>query len=133
MARPKISPASHSPEALELIAARFKLLAEPMRLRLLQALYEGERNVTQLVEASGATQANVSKHLGRLCDAGILRRRKDGLHVFYAIADSMVFDLCTLVCSRLQKDLERKVTHFQTKPAPQELKIRSRQANGAGR
>ncbi|MHB1079704.1 MAG: ArsR/SmtB family transcription factor [Prosthecobacter sp.] len=126
MARPKISPASLSPEALELIAARFKLLAEPMRLRLLQALYEGERNVTQLVEASGATQANVSKHLGLLCDAGILRRRKDGLHVFYAIADSMVFDLCTLVCSRLQKDLERKVTHFQTKPAAQKLKIRSR-------
>ncbi|MDI1313573.1 metalloregulator ArsR/SmtB family transcription factor [Prosthecobacter sp.] len=126
MARPKISPASLSPEALELIAARFKLLAEPMRLRLLQALYNGERNVTQLVEASGATQANVSKHLSLLCDAGVLRRRKDGLHVFYAIADSMVFDLCTLVCSRLQTDLERKVTHFQTKPAVRELKLRCR-------
>ena len=113
MARKKLHPADLSPEALELVAARFKLLAEPMRLRLLQALHDGELNVTQLVEASGATQANVSKHLGLLCDAGILRRRKDGLHVFYAIADRMVFDLCSLVCSRLQADLERKVTHFR--------------------
>ena len=104
---------SLSPEALELVAARFKLLAEPMRLRLLQALHEGELNVTQLVAASGATQANVSKHLGLLCDAGILRRRKDGMHVFYAISDPMVFDLCNLVCARLQADLQRKVTHFQ--------------------
>ena len=113
MARKKLHPADLSPEALELVAARFKLLAEPMRLRLLQALHDSELNVTQLVEASGATQANVSKHLGLLCDAGILRRRKDGLHVFYAIADRMVFDLCSLVCSRLQADLERKVTHFR--------------------
>ena len=113
MARKKLHPADLSPVALELVAARFKLLAEPMRLRLLQALHDSELNVTQLVEASGATQANVSKHLGLLCDAGILRRRKDGLHVFYAIADRMVFDLCSLVCSRLQADLERKVTHFR--------------------
>ena len=114
MARSKIKSSALSPEALELVAARFKLLAEPMRLRLLQALHEGELNVTQLVTASGATQANVSKHLGLLCDAGILSRRKDGMHVFYAIADPMVFDLCNLVCTRLQADLQRKVTHFKT-------------------
>lgn len=109
----KTSPTALSPEAIELVAARFKLLAEPMRLRLLQALHDGERNVTQLVEASGATQANVSKHLGLLCDAGILRRRKAGMHVFYGIADPMVFELCTLVCSRLYEDLARKVTHLK--------------------
>lgn len=113
MARSKILPTLLSPEALELVAARFKLLAEPMRLRLLQALHDGELNVTQLVEASGTTQANVSKHLGLLCDAGVLRRRKEGIHVFYAIADRMVFDLCSLVCTRLQADLVRKATHFQ--------------------
>ena len=113
MARSKTSSIALSPEALELVAARFKLLAEPMRLRLLQALHDGERNVTQLVQASGATQANVSKHLGLLCDAGILRRRKEGMHVFYAIADRMVFELCSLVCSRLQEDLARKVTQLK--------------------
>ncbi len=109
----KISPAALSPEALDLVAARFKLLGEPMRLRLLQALHDGERNVTELVEATGATQANASKHLGLLCDAGILRRRKEGMHVFYAIGDPMVFELCSLVCTRLQADLERKAMHFR--------------------
>ena len=113
MARKKLLSSALSPEALDLVAARFKLLGEPMRLRLLQALHDGERNVTQLVTASGATQANVSKHLGLLFDAGILSRRKDGMHVFYAIADPMVFELCTLVCTRLQADLARKVTHCQ--------------------
>jgi ArsR family transcriptional regulator len=77
-----------------------------------QAKMRRRCSVTQLVEASGATQANVSKHLGLLCDAGILRRRKDGMHVFYAIADPMVLELCALVCSRLQEDLARKVTHL---------------------
>ena len=110
-----ISPTSLSPEALDLVAARFKLLAEPMRLRLLQALHDGERNVTELVEATGTTQANASKHLGLLCDAGILSRRKDGMQVFYAIADRMVFDLCSLVCTRLHADLERKVAQLQTR------------------
>ena len=108
MPKKKKSPATLSPEALELVASRFKLLGEPMRLRLLQALHGSERNVTQLVEATGATQANVSKHLGLLCEAGMLRRRKDGMHVFYAIADPMVFELCNLVCSRLQEDLSRQ-------------------------
>jgi ArsR family transcriptional regulator len=111
--RSKINPSDLSPEALELVAARFKLLSEPMRLRLLQALHDGERNVSQLVEASGATQANVSKHLGLLCEAGILRRRKAGMHVFYAIADPLVFELCSLMCSRMQEDLVRRVTHLK--------------------
>ena len=113
MSNKKLPPAALSLEALKLVAARFKLLAEPMRLRLLQALHDGELNVTQLVAASGATQANVSKHLGLLCAAGILSRRKDGLHVFYAIADRMVFDLCSLVCSGIHSDLVQKATHFQ--------------------
>jgi DNA-binding transcriptional ArsR family regulator len=112
MAR-KSSSTSLSPEALDLVAARFKLLAEPMRLRLLHALQDGERNVTELVELTGATQANASKHLGLLCDAGILSRRKEGMHVFYAIADPVIFELCNLVCSRLHADLERKVQHLR--------------------
>ena len=113
MPRKTSPPLALSPEALELVAARFKLLAEPMRLRLLQALHDGELTVTQLEEATGATQANVSKHLGLLCHAGILSRRKEGMHVFYAIADRIVFDLCELVCARLHEDLERKAAHFQ--------------------
>jgi DNA-binding transcriptional ArsR family regulator len=95
-------------EALELVAARFKVLAEPMRLRLLNALHNGERSVTALVEATGATQANVSKHLAVLADASMVSRRKEGLNVFYFIADPMVFQLCELVCARMRIELEQR-------------------------
>jgi len=92
-----------SDEALVLIARRFALLSEPMRLRLLHTLFTGERNVNALVEASGGTQANVSRHLQALADAGILARRKEGLQVFYSIADPSIFQLCELVCGSLEK------------------------------
>lgn len=105
-----------SAEALELIAARFKLLAEPMRLRLLNTLMSGERTVTQLVDATGAGQANVSKHLGLLASAGMVARRKEGLNVYYFIADPSLFELCNLVCRRLE---ERLTEHAEAlAPAP---------------
>jgi ArsR family transcriptional regulator len=84
-----------------------------MRLRLLHALHDADLSVTQLVAATGATQANVSKHLGLMVEAGLLRRRKEGLNVFYGIADPVVFELCDLVCSRLHAELERKAAHFE--------------------
>lgn len=101
-----------SDEALALIARRFALLAEPMRLRLLHALFAGERNVNALVAASGGTQANVSRHLQALAEAGILSRRKEGLQVFYAIADPSIFDLCELVCGSLEKQHTRRAEAF---------------------
>lgn len=94
-----------SAEALELIAVRFKVLSEPSRLRLIVALRLGEKNVTELVAATGATQANVSRHLHTLTVAGILGRRKAGLNVYYAIVDPTVFDLCEHVCASLQNRL----------------------------
>ena len=100
------------PGALELVAARFRMLAEPMRLRLLNELRDREMTVTALVEATDAGQANVSKHLGLLADAGMVGRRKEGLNVFYFIADESLFELCDLVCGRLQKELAEKARHF---------------------
>jgi ArsR family transcriptional regulator len=97
-----------SNEALELVARRFGVLAEPMRLRLIQALFSGERNVTDLVGATGGTQANVSRHLQTLTTANILARRKEGLQVFYAIADPSIAKLCELVCGSLEKSLVRQ-------------------------
>lgn len=85
-------------EALELVAGRFRVLGEPVRLKLLQLVCEGEMSVTELVEASGAGQANVSKHLGILLEAGLVARRKEGLNVFYRIADESVKELCEIVC-----------------------------------
>jgi DNA-binding transcriptional ArsR family regulator len=90
-------------EALSMIARRFAVLSEPMRLRLLQALFDSEKPVNTLVEATGGTQANVSRHLQTLTDAGLLTRRKEGLQVFYAIADPSIFQLCELVCGSLEK------------------------------
>ncbi|MBL9189621.1 MAG: helix-turn-helix transcriptional regulator [Opitutaceae bacterium] len=97
-----------SDEALEHVARRFAALAEPMRLRLIQALFEGELNVNALVEATGGTQANVSRHLQTLTQAHILSRRKEGLQVFYAIADPTIFKLCELVCGSLEKQFARQ-------------------------
>jgi DNA-binding transcriptional ArsR family regulator len=103
-----------SHQALDLIAARFKVLGEPMRLKLIIALEDGERNVSQLVESTGGTQANVSRHLQSLTEAGILGRRKEGLMVYYFIADPTIFDLCENVCGSLQKRLTAHAKAFQT-------------------
>jgi DNA-binding transcriptional ArsR family regulator len=101
-----------SAAALEHVARRFAVLAEPMRLRLIQALFNGELNVTALVELTGATQANVSRHLQTLTHAHILSRRKEGLQVFYSIADPSIYKLCELVCGSLEKQFTRQAGSF---------------------
>ena len=93
-----------TPEMLELVAERFKVLAEPVRLELLHSLRSGERTVSDLVEESGLAQANVSKHLRLLHAAGFITRRKDGLFVYYALADRGVFQLCDIMCERLDAE-----------------------------
>ncbi len=97
-----------STEALQLVAARFKVLSDPMRLRILQFLESGETSVSALTEAVESTQPNVSKHLKTMQDAGLLARRQEGNTVYYSIADPTVFDLCELVCSSLA---ERFIAH----------------------
>lgn len=99
-------------EALEYVARRFAVLAEPMRLRLLQALFAGEMNVNALVGETGGTQANVSRHLQTLTQAHILSRRKEGLQVFYAITDPTIFKLCELVCGSLEKQFTKQAGAF---------------------
>ena len=99
-------------QALEIVARRFAVLAEPMRLRLIQALFDGEQNVTALVELTDGTQANVSRHLQTLTAAHILARRKEGLQVFYRISDPTIPTLCELVCGSLEKSLARQAGHL---------------------
>ena len=91
------SPVLLSPAQMEEVAALFKVLGEPMRLRILQAVCKEPRSVNEIVEATGATQANVSKHLALLAAAGILRREKDGQRVFYGVPEPLVVRLCELV------------------------------------
>jgi ArsR family transcriptional regulator len=99
-------------DALELVARRFAVLAEPMRLRLIQALFAGERHVNALVDEVGGTQANVSRHLQTLTHAHVLARRKEGLQVFYSIADPSIDKLCELVCGSLEKQLTKQAGAF---------------------
>ncbi|MBS0631681.1 MAG: helix-turn-helix transcriptional regulator [Verrucomicrobia bacterium] len=103
-----------SEAALQLVAARFAVLAEPMRLRLIQALFDGERNVGELVAATGGTQANVSRHLQTLTAAHILARRKAGLQVFYRIGDPSIPQLCDVVCTAIERQLTKQAGTLQT-------------------
>jgi ArsR family transcriptional regulator len=89
----------------ELIARRFHVLSDPLRVRILDLLRDGELSVGAIAEQLEAGQQNVSKHLNVLTDAGILHRRKDGTRVFYGIADDGVFDLCEQVCGSLHTQL----------------------------
>jgi ArsR family transcriptional regulator len=90
------------------ISARFKALAEPMRLRILDALRRRELTVGELVAITGANQANTSKHLALLHREGFVRRRREGLHVFYRVSDPAVFDLCDVVCGSLKRSADQK-------------------------
>ena len=82
------------------------MLGEPMRIRLLDALREGEASVRELQEATGASQQNVSQHLGVLLRSGIVDRRKQGNFSVYSIADPTVFALCEEVCGGLRRQLD---------------------------
>lgn len=94
----------YSPELLERIAARFRILGDPTRLAILNTLRDGERTVSAIVEETGASQANVSKHLAMLHRERLVSRRKEGLNAFYSIADAGLFTLCEHVCDALETE-----------------------------
>ena len=98
---------------IELVAQRFRVLGEPMRIRLLDRLQEADATVGELQQAVGASQQNVSKHLGILRDAGMVSRAKDGNHTRYSISDPAVFELCELVCGGMRRQLEELETILQ--------------------
>ena len=120
-------------KTLELVAERFRLLGDPLRLRLLQTLERGEMSVADLVAATGATQANVSKHLQLMLRGGVVQRRREGLFVFYAIRDPRVFQLCDMVCGSLADHFTRELSSLPgaapaagTRPAGARRATRSR-------
>jgi ArsR family transcriptional regulator len=88
-------------EELNRIAGRFKMLGEPMRLRILQAVCKAPRKVNDIVSATGSTQANVSKHLALLTAAGILTRQKNGQCVYYGVKDILAVKMCELVRAQI--------------------------------
>jgi ArsR family transcriptional regulator len=101
-----------SKDALALVAERFKLLSEPIRLQMLHALQEGQMSVNELTDAVKTSQPNVSKHLKMLHGAGVLKRIQEGNTVYYAIADESIFSLCETVCDSLEMKLRNEAEIF---------------------
>ena len=99
------SHAALSDEALDLVAARLRLLGDPVRLRILRELMQGECPVLELAERIGLQQPSVSKHLSALRSEGIVARRQEGLRSYYSVVDPSVSKLCELVCEGLAKRL----------------------------
>ncbi len=100
--------------ALAQVADYFKVLSELSRLQVLCAIKGGPKNVTEIIEATGLGQANVSKHLKILAQAGIVKRQPQGVSVYYHLADPMIFDLCELVCQRLEVQLQEQAQQVKT-------------------
>lgn len=88
---------------VDLVAARFRAMGEPLRIKLLDHLRQGEASVGELTAVLGANQQNVSRHLAVLHGAGIVGRRKLGTRTLYSIADPTVFALCDIVCGALEQ------------------------------
>ena len=85
-------------DAVEGTAHILRCLGHPLRLRILDVLEkDGECTVTRIYEALGVEQAVASQHLTTMWDKGILRRRKDGVHVFYGIADERALKVLSCV------------------------------------
>ena len=106
---------------VELIAHRFRVLGEPARIKLLDALRSGPATVGELADRLGLSQQNTSKHLGVLATAGIVERTRAGNSVVYAIGDPTVFALCDLVCGALRDRitaLQAVVTPEPSRPSP---------------
>jgi DNA-binding transcriptional ArsR family regulator len=94
-----------TPELAELIAARLRVIGDPMRIRILDQLRAGELSVGQITERLGTSQQNASKHLGILLQAGIVGRRKDGTSSLYRVIDDSIYELCEQVCGGLQQQV----------------------------
>jgi len=105
---------------LEQVALYFKLLGEPMRLRILQAVCQGPRAVGEIVAAAGANQANVSKHLALLAAAGILTRKRDGQNVYYGMNDPLTLKMCELVHGQMAGRADASSAELVNGPKPKQ-------------
>jgi DNA-binding transcriptional ArsR family regulator len=99
---------------LEPIAARFRVLGDATRLAILRTLLHHGRplNVGELVAQLDMSQANISKHLRTLHDAGLVSRQARGTAAYYAVADPSISQLCEIVCGRLREQVSRQAEAF---------------------
>ena len=124
-----------SAEVIQQVADYFSVLSEPMRLKILNLLRSGEKCVQELVDDTETSQANVSKHLKVMMQAGMLTRRTEGTSSFYRVADDLSFQLCSLVCDRIASRIEEQAKHFRafsfSSQEPDHQKVASTEAEVA--
>lgn len=94
--------------AFDTVAAYFSVLSEPTRLRIMHAICEEEKSVSQIVDELGATQTNISRHLNMMHRSGVLARRKQGNQVYYRAADAAMVEICRDVCTRIAAQMDAK-------------------------
>lgn len=95
----------YSDDTLGKIAEILKVMSEPMRLKILQSLHEGEQSVSEILNTTEGHQANISKHLGILRRMGLVACRKDGLNVYYRLSDESIFEICNCICEYLRRKI----------------------------
>ena len=100
-------------EMLDAVSNRFKLLSEPMRLKILRTLCDREHTVQEIVKEVGASQANISKHLALMHDNGVVNRRKEGLKCYYRISDDSLVYACFLISKSVVENLQDRLSWIQ--------------------
>ncbi|OLP16924.1 transcriptional regulator [Leptolyngbya sp. 'hensonii'] len=110
---PETRPLRADPALLAAVADYFKVLSETSRLQILTCLKSGPMNVMEIAEATGLGQANLSKHLKVLTQAGILSRQPKGTSAYYEIADPMIFEFCELACDRVSQRVQQQAESLQ--------------------
>ena len=96
-------PLSSDEEVFDLAARTFRVMSAPMRLKIISALCEGEKSVTQLLDDVQTTQPNMSQHLASLFRAGVVGKRRDGGMIYYRITNDRVVSLCRTLCQHLSQ------------------------------
>ena len=96
----------NSDAVFETVAELFSLLSTPIRLRIIGALCNHEKNVSQLLTEIDTTQPNMSQHLSTLYRAGVLGKRRDGTQIYYRLESERVATLCRAVCTQVAIELD---------------------------
>ena len=119
-----------TPELLEEFSQFFRLLSEPARLRLLCLLKQGPRDVATMIDATGFSQSHISRQLGQLQRAGLVRCERDGVRLTYYADSALVDDLCALVQKRLRQRLEHQLQTFSTTSRATPTRLAAQPADG---
>jgi ArsR family transcriptional regulator len=103
-AQPEDNVLTESEEVFEKAAEVFRVMSAPMRLRIISALCNGEKNVGELLTEIDTTQPNMSQHLNTLYQAGVLGKRREGVQIYYRIINDRVVTLCRAVCVQIASE-----------------------------